>query len=35
MYLDTAQTDCVYKVLSIVLNIGNVKFTKGVEQKSN
>lgn len=34
MYLTEEETDCVYRILSIVLNIGNIKFTKS-ETKNN
>lgn len=34
MYLKSEETDCVYRILSIVLNIGNIIFKKG-ENKNN
>lgn len=34
-YLDEAETDCVFRILSIVLNIGNTNFKKGIEPKTN
>lgn len=34
MYLKPEETDCVYRILSIVLNIGNIVFKKG-ENKNN